>query len=306
MHRGLATVRIHRDQMVTRHGSDQWICPLAKDDRNGSFAFRRGQLQIAPHGCRGVIQPQHACDRGQEIDQACRLLGDARFDPAGSMNHCMHMRAFEIEQLERGWHERQPGDPPVVVAEKHKYRIVVIAATFCHFDEATYAMVEQAHRVELGGALETGGFGFRIRNVHLDEAVVVFRNGEWAMVSGCLDVGKERPGFRFFPQQRIGFAEQVQIGDPPDVFIGRLPGAFFMKLDVFDAALDQGVHVGPARAAADGVDTLVAFQVVDQYLLIADERVARGAFAASRVGNASDAGPHGFCRARNRHMEVLE
>src|SRR5690606_16636187 len=100
--------------------------------------------------------------------------------------------------------------------------------------------------------------------------------------------------------------EQTQVGDAPHVHMGRLPVAFLVQAHPVDALAHQGVHVRPAGVAADHVETLVAFQVVDQGVLIGDQRIAGRGLFPRYVRNAGDAGPDGAGGAYRGHVEVLE
>ena len=148
-------------------------------------------------------------------------------------------------------------DAGVVVAEEHENRVVVVAARLGDLHQAADVEVQEAHGVVLRKAPGTGGLDRFQGQVLSLEAVVVLGNGERAVVAGGLQVGEERlvPGYG--AQQAVAFLEQVEVGDAPDVHLGRLPVAFVVQTHVVDALADQAVDVGPAGVAADQVELVV-------------------------------------------------
>ena len=222
------------------------------------------------------------------------------------MDQQRHMVALDAQLFEGRRHVRQLGDARVVVAEHHEDGVVVPATRLGDLHQAADVEVQQAHGLVLGLDHRTELAHFRFRAVADLEAVVILGNGEGAVVAGGLDVGEERLVLRHRLQQQIGFLEQAEIGNAPHIHMRRLPEALLVQAHAVDALAYQGVHVRPAGVAADHVEALVVFQIIDQRVLVGNQRVARGGFLARHVRNAGDAGPDGTRGTHRRHVEVLE
>ena len=230
----------------------------------------------------------------------------ARLQQAGGVQHVRHMVAFQAQLLLEGRHVREGGDAIVVVAEEHENGVIEVIAFPGHVHVAAHVVVEQPHRVVLGGIAEAVGVEFLFRRRTGLEVVVVLRNGEGPVVAGGLDKGEERLVRRQGLQNPVGFLEQVQVGDAPDVHVGRLPVAFLVELQVVDAAREHRLQVGPAGVAAHHVQLPVALQLVDDVALVADQRVTAGGLLRRHVGDAGEKRPDAFRGAGDRHVEVLE
>ncbi|MNO82325.1 hypothetical protein D3C76_735980 [compost metagenome] len=202
--------------------------------------------------------------------------------------------------------ERDLRDTGVMVTKQHKDGVVVVATGLGDFHQATDVEVQQAHGVVLLDTARSCGLDFLEGRVLDLESIIGLGDREGTMVASSLYIRKERFVLGQRLQELVGLLEQVQIGNAPDIHHRGFPVPLFVQANAVDALPNQGIHVGPAGVAADGVDLLVAGEGIDQGVLPGDQRVTRRSLLTRDVRDPGNAGPYGFCCAGHWHIEVLE
>ena len=274
----LAAVVIHLQQEVLGDRANQRESTLAQHQRHHPLPFRRRSQQVAPHALSVVFDTQQPGDGRQQIGQPDRLVEFPRAQQPRRMNQQRHVVAFQSQLIEGRLHVVDIGNARIVITKHHEDGVVVITACLGHLHETTDIEIQQPCRIVLLDAARASGLHLFQRSIDDLETVIVLGNGEGTVVARGLDVGEEGLVLRQVTQQLVGLLEQIQVGNTPHIHIPGLPVTLFVELNPIDALAHQGVHVGPAGVAADGVQLVVALQFVDQAVLVGDQRVAGSGF----------------------------